>query len=279
MKNQTKSLTIITITKDDEQGFKKTISSLKSQLKEKIYLNKIYLIVIQKKSSYVYKVLRSIEKLNLEIKVINQENSGIYSAFNIGLKNTLSDWLIFINSGDQITNLQSILKAINIYDSNKQSMLCFKSQIISKEEKLLYTQPIYFGDNRRKYLIFRKLFPYLFNTCHQGIVFSTQFHQRHFYKTNNVGSDALVIKKLLKKAVFIESVISKFNTGGLSSNAPKSFRKMIKLSIERYKNRHFYQIISLFIKWFLGKINLNVAIDKIRSFRYKLLIKILNKFR
>lgn len=111
MSNTRNKLTVITCSKSDLLGLRITLRSL-LQVKP----NSPRCLVIA--SGYPQKELSVLREefsdLNLEIKVSNKD--GIYEAMNLGLEQARTEYVIFINGGDQLESkggLEKLVREMN----------------------------------------------------------------------------------------------------------------------------------------------------------------------
>ena len=102
-------ISIITITYNDFEGLKKTLSSIPNY-------DFIESVVINGGS----------DKLSLEHlvshngKVINEKDEGIADAFNKGIANSSGDAVMFHNSGDELIEPEYLKEAVEIFNKNKE---------------------------------------------------------------------------------------------------------------------------------------------------------------
>lgn len=111
-------LSIITVCYNSEKTIKKTINSLLCQS----FTNFEYIIIDGKSSDKTMKIVKSFEEnfkeKNIQFKWISEKDSGIYQAFNKGLKKVNGQWVSFLGSDDYY--LKNALKdyANEILNSN-----------------------------------------------------------------------------------------------------------------------------------------------------------------
>jgi glycosyltransferase involved in cell wall biosynthesis len=84
-------LSIVTITKDDPRGLKRTLGSLKSWLSD----DRIEHVLVTAENSAACEVSPS-------SRVVVQRSSGISGAFNEGLQAAKGEWVWFLNGGDAV---------------------------------------------------------------------------------------------------------------------------------------------------------------------------------
>ncbi|MGE8514305.1 MAG: glycosyltransferase family 2 protein [Chryseobacterium culicis] len=100
-----KSLTIITINFNDQNGLQKTFNSVFGQTNKDFEY-----IVIDGGSSDGSKEL--IEKNNSKINYwVSEPDKGIYHAMNKGIEKSTGEYLLFLNSGDELIN-ESVVEKI-----------------------------------------------------------------------------------------------------------------------------------------------------------------------
>ncbi|MBM3706993.1 MAG: glycosyltransferase [Actinobacteria bacterium] len=117
-------LNIVTITKDDIEGLKKTITSTK-KIREEYGICQIIVdssIGVNKKNVINY--LQN-EK---NIKYYWQEPSGIAAAFNFGLKNAVADWVWFLNGGDEVYDDLDTDFFLNLLSRSSSDAIIFQTE-------------------------------------------------------------------------------------------------------------------------------------------------------
>ncbi|OAQ38446.1 glycosyl transferase [Pedobacter psychrophilus] len=97
-------LTVITVVYNNEKHIERTIKSVINQTYSKIE----YLIIDGKSTDGTLEI---IEKYKENItKIISEPDKGIYDAMNKGLKLAKGDYVLFMNSGDEIYDNQTVAK-------------------------------------------------------------------------------------------------------------------------------------------------------------------------
>lgn len=91
-------LDIITITKDDFAGLKKTVEST-SRLRND---SRVRQLVIDSSSMENSEKVKELLLNENNTVYLWQEPAGISSAFNLGIENSKADWLWFLNGGDAV---------------------------------------------------------------------------------------------------------------------------------------------------------------------------------
>lgn len=91
-------------------------------------------------------ILKFYSKKDNRIKIINQENCGLGSARNIGLKYSNGDYILFIDSDDYISEKEVELLYENLI-SNNSDLVIFKIARFVEEENIIYDHPGFDFDN------------------------------------------------------------------------------------------------------------------------------------
>ncbi len=65
-------------------------------------------------------------------RYLKESDDGIYDAFNKGVKNSIGDYIVFLNSGDLLTDLDYFKEAIDFLDNSTDLKFCH-SNIIFKD--------------------------------------------------------------------------------------------------------------------------------------------------
>ena len=108
---------IITVVKNVDHNFFKTIYSLKKQ----IYKNYEHIIIYKSsKNSTLTKI--NLANTNYK-KIYIQKKGNIYSAINIGLKHANNDYIFLLHSGDIIANKNLLFDIYKIIKKKNQMLL------------------------------------------------------------------------------------------------------------------------------------------------------------
>ncbi len=99
-------ISIITINLNNAKGLKKTINSVCAQN----YSDIEYILIDGGSTDESLAIIQdSADKLHYWI---SEKDNGIYPAMNKGIKKAGGDYLLFLNSGDSFTTLESVSKAV-----------------------------------------------------------------------------------------------------------------------------------------------------------------------
>ena len=104
-------ISIITICYNSQNSINKTIESVKSQT-----INNLEYIIIDGGSND--KTVDIIKSHEIVDKLISEKDSGIYNAFNKGLKKATGDIIGFLNSDDVFYEKDSLKKILNSFDDD-----------------------------------------------------------------------------------------------------------------------------------------------------------------
>ena len=135
-------ISIITLTKDDKNNFKRT---LKSILRQKTNCSIEWLIIDGSSSKNQFEIDKILLKNNLtkfkkkiNIKYLNSNSkniNGIFPSMNYGKKISKGKYLIFLNSGDEF------------YDQESLENLLLKTRKTRRNFTLIYGQAYIVGSN------------------------------------------------------------------------------------------------------------------------------------
>ena len=208
---------VIVVCKDNLSEVKSTLSSV---LTDKKILNSIEVIVIDDSNNQEIEIyVKSFQAEN--IQYFRGDGISLYSAMNIGIKNSKGKYLWFLNSGDQKStsfdpNLLESENADIIYGNTNYSI---NNKIVRKQLRPGF-----------KFLETDQLNNFL--PCHQSILFRRQFVSKNKVEYDiklKISGDYKFIETLINhKAtiLYIPITISEFTLGGVS-NKYKDFQQVI----------------------------------------------------
>ena len=217
-----KKLSIIIVVKNDIKGIKKTLRSIFSN-----NLSDIKIIVVDGKSNDGTLEYLQKQKKNIDILKIENDPKGIYSAFNYALKFNDSQFHIFINAGDTLSN----------FNTRKLIDPCLI--------------PVKMGNRYFKLKSHVFGMPY----CHQGMIFKSNINDS-FDLNYSISSDFdyfMRKKEEFKNLEIVNNGYAEFDTNGFSS-AP-SMRIKIVLEESRILFKYTGNIFYLFLHFFYGLIS------------------------
>ncbi len=211
-------LTVITIVYNNVRDIERTISSVLNQT----YKNMEYIIIDGASTDGTLEVVQKYKE-NIS-KIVSEPDKGIYDAMNKGLALATGDYVLFMNSGDEIYDEHTVQ---DVFDSALGADIYYgETEMYNDEWKSL---------GRRRHEAPKefdwKSFKYGMNISHQAIYIKksiiTPYDLRYKYS-----SDIDWIIKASKKASNIVNVhryVAKYLVGGMSK---KKHRESLK---ERFK--------------------------------------------
>ena len=102
------TISIITVSAFDEERLSATLKSL-AMLGE----GAEHVVVIPKDDSNSVALWERFKvKATIEMRMVNDQNQGVYHAMNIGAKEAKGDYICFWNAGDQLISPNSLQKLI-----------------------------------------------------------------------------------------------------------------------------------------------------------------------
>jgi putative colanic acid biosynthesis glycosyltransferase len=201
-------LTIVTITKSDEDGLFRTISSLK-KLKD---VNIELIVVSGDLNNFV-----SFSELAFDqIEIINGQSDGIYTAMNVGVAKSKGKYLWFLNGGDE--NLLTTIKWLQYINIQQPEKILLFDYLISTNRKFIPRQSRDIG--------------YLWHglpTSHQAIFFPGEAIRNALYNSDyKIAGDYELLARLIKlgiQAVQVKKRVASFAVGGTANQNLKLLRK------------------------------------------------------
>lgn len=132
----TNRLTIITINKNNAAGLHKTIESVLAQTVSVFE----YIVIDGASTDKSVDVIQSFQLSNPSSFVwISEPDSGVYQAMNKGIKMATGEFLLFLNSGDYLSNEKVIENVFSV--NHTADVLCGKCNITDKGKVIHTTNP------------------------------------------------------------------------------------------------------------------------------------------
>lgn len=126
-------LSIITINLNNIDGLKRTIESVINQSIK----NFQYIIIDGASSDGSIKVIQSYQK-KIDLW-ISEPDEGIYNAMNKGILHAKGEYCLFLNSGDCLSEINSIEKAFSF--NFESDIISFGCKIIKEKSKIIHLPP------------------------------------------------------------------------------------------------------------------------------------------
>lgn len=203
-------LEIITVTKDDHEGLKRTLLSV-ATLRKANLINQLIVDGSSEKIAALNKDLAS----SLGVKYFYQHPSGISSAFNFGLDKASSEWVWYLNGGDEFNTDIDPDIIINLLKNSMADMLIFEIMI---DNKITTRPPLY------------ALWPpFSVWIPHPGTIVKRKIMvKNHGFDTQyKVAMDADLFFRLLAAGAIADLIsipISRFSTDGISGDIQRRSR-------------------------------------------------------
>lgn len=224
-------VSIITIVFNNVQDIEHTLQSVFRQT----FQDKEYIVIDGGSTDGTREVLEQ-HRDRIDI-LVSERDEGIYDAMNKGLALATGEYVLFMNSGDELFDERTLELIFSRPDN---------ADIYYGETKLIDEQRQIIGDRRHKAPkhFDAKSFRYGMNVCHQAIYIKrelTQPYDRSYQLSADIDW-VLTAAKKAKKTVNVETYVAKYLVGGLSQ---KRHRQSLK---ERYAifKKHYGFLPNLF---------------------------------
>lgn len=238
---------------------------------EQTYKNWELLIIENGKKGQAEKI---VEKINDErIKYIYQEKPNVSNARNIGLENSIGEYIAFIDSDDKYEKnfLEKMIS--NLIDNNTQLVTCGYKRVYEKNEALIKNSENILNTTDIKEYLEKTKENYLYNELWNKVYISKiiKEHNIKFDKQYELGEDFLFnleYTKYIKKASFINEPLYIYTDGeyglnlkyrankfeieyGLTQNLEKFYIEKqwnMDYVYNRYARVYYNQIIDIYNK-------------------------------
>ena len=232
-------LSVITVVFNNLRGIERTVLSVLNQT----YINIEYIVIDGLSTDGTLEVIKKYED---RIKLISEKDNGIYDAMNKGLKAATGDYVLFMNSGDEIYSHDTVAEifaaaeGVDIYYG--------ETEMIGAEGKSL-------GQRRHKAPANFNWgsFKYGMNVSHQAIYIKrslTDSYDSRYQLSADIDWIIRAAKKA-KKIVRVEGYVAKYQVGGMSK---QKHRQSLK---ERFDiMRRYYGLIPTLFNHFVIAFNL-----------------------
>jgi glycosyltransferase involved in cell wall biosynthesis len=237
IKNTDPLISIITIVYNSKSYLEATIKSIIGQT----YKNIEYIII---DGGSTDGTLEIIKKYSKQIsKWISERDSGIYDAMNKGLATATGEYVLFINSGDEIANPDVLFK---IFSSEVNADCYYGNTILINPDGSVLKKMQ--APDKLSWKSFFNGMPYV---SHQSMLFRRNCIGNYDLKYKLVSDQDWIIRGL-KKSTTIQKVgfpISKYLLGGFSDNNFYRCWKERTIITDCYfgKYTHIYSMLLFFI--------------------------------
>jgi glycosyltransferase involved in cell wall biosynthesis len=227
-------LNIITVTKDDLDGLKKTIAST-SSLRQNPEVSQI---IVDSSGSETQESIKEYIKNEKSIRYLWQSPSGVSSAFNMGLKNTDSKWVWFLNGGDEAD-----------YNLNVDNFIYLLSNIVS-DAIIFQVKEVQSGIIAKHPPMWALWPPLLSWIPHPSTITSRELYEKYGYfdESYKIAMDYEFWVRCFSRNVIVDLAsipISKFDQSGISYK----LNHITKAEVRRTIRKYFWVILKI---WFLN---------------------------
>jgi len=225
-------LSIIICTYNSSKTLPKTLNSILTQS----YDDYEVLAIDGLSSDGTIEIIKSYEKkFNGKLRFISEKDSGVYEAMNKGIDLAKGDWIYFLGSDD-------VFYSKNVLERISKEIEKSDWDVVYGNVKWGETEKIYDGEFSRLKLMSQ-------NICHQAIFFRRSIFQKFgkFEIKYKALADYVFNMKWFNdknvKREYVELVVAKYNTAGLSANIQdEEFEKNRSRIIEQYFPKEYSKL-------------------------------------
>ena len=217
-------ISIITIVYNNVRDIEYTLKSVLEQT----YKNIEYIVVDGASTDGTLDIIMVYE--DRISKIISEKDKGIYDAMNKGLQAATGDYVLFLNSGDELFDLNTIQQIVE--KGNNADIIYGETKLVDEQRHIVgnrrHTAPESFD---------WKSFRYGMNVCHQAIyvkrIIAEPYDQQY-----QLSADIDWIIRAAKKAkitVNIHQYVAKYLVGGMSQKRhQQSLRERYEILKKHY---------------------------------------------
>jgi glycosyltransferase involved in cell wall biosynthesis len=197
-------LSVITIVYNNVKDIERTMLSVLNQA----YINIEYIVIDGASTDGTLEIIKKYED---KITLITEKDEGIYDAMNKGLARANGDYILFMNSGDELYSPDTVTQ---VFATAEDADIYYgETEMIDAEGKSL-------GQRRHKApeKLVHKSFKYGMSVSHQAIYIRRSITQS-FNEDYQLSADIDWILNAIKKAKSIVNVhqyVAKYLVGGMS---------------------------------------------------------------
>ena len=216
-------ISVITISKDDLDGFKSTLKSVQNQK----FVNLEVIVVIHETSHTTLEYARALELQDTRVRLVVDSGDGIYQAMNTGMKYARGKYLVFMNSGDKFVDHDSLKHLYQRVEKENAVLLIGDFRIKnrkSRSKEIIESQ------------ITAESFAYNRNWgCHQAMIFRKIDNQYYNLKYPLASDFEFVLRYFEFGKVFRSSLcVAEIRPGGLADiNLNRVFLEKYEIRSER----------------------------------------------
>ena len=211
------TLSIVTVTYNAEAFLERTLRSFQECLADDPALkNEVEYLVIDGASTDSTLTIAQ-KYAGIIDHTISEKDAGLYDAMNKGLARATGAYLWFLNAGDEIHDPKTLARLLGSIQENRPDVLYSDALIVNNAGLPLGLRSELMPHKLPKNIVWRD-FTYGMKICHQAFVAKKSICP--FYDTTNLSADLdweIVCLKRAQKTVFLDFILCKYLTGGLSA--------------------------------------------------------------
>ncbi len=197
-------LSVITVVYNDVPAIERTMLSVLNQT----YSNIEYILIDGLSTDGTLEIIKKYEG---STQLVSEKDEGIYDAMNKGLSMVTGDYVLFMNSGDEIYATDTVAKVFATADD---------ADIYYGETEMIDSSGQSLGQRRHKApeIFTWRSFKYGMNVSHQAIYIKrslTEPYDRKYHLSADIDWIIRSAKKA-KKIVKVDSYVAKYLVGGMS---------------------------------------------------------------
>ncbi|WP_353134772.1 glycosyltransferase family 2 protein [Pseudopedobacter sp.] len=212
-------LSVITVVYNDEKNIERTIRSVVNQT----YPHIEYIVIDGVSNDKTLEIIRRYDKQIS--KIVSEPDKGIYDAMNKAMKLAKGDYLLFMNSGDEIFDKNTVDHLFS---------LGADADIYYGETEMINNNLESLGRRRHQApaKFTWKSFKYGMSICHQAIYVKKSLAEPYHHERYQLSADidwVLNIAKKSNKIINANTYVAKYLVGGMSK------KKHLQSLKERYR--------------------------------------------
>ena len=222
-------ISVITISKDDLDGFQSTLKSVQNQK----FVNLEVIVVIHETSHTTLEYARALELQDTRVRLVLDSGNGIYQAMNTGMKYARGKYLVFMNSGDKFVDHDSLKNLYQIV--KKESAVLVIGDFRIKNQKSRSIEILESQINAESFAYNRKW------GCHQAMIFRKIEDQYYDLKYSLASDFEFVLRYFDFGKVFRSSLcVAEISPGGLADS------NLNRVYLEKYviRSEHLFGLRS-----------------------------------
>ena len=237
-------ISIITATYNSSKSLKSCIDSLVMQ----DYKSIEYLIIDGKSSDSTFEIVNNYQATYSYIKLISENDKGIYDALNKGLSMATGDIIGFLHSDDLFPSNTIISQLVSKIDKDNLDGIYGDLQYVDKE-------------NTNKIIRFWKSCEFKPNLLREGwmpahptLILKKEVYLKHgvFDKSFKIAADYDFMLRIFKdsnlKLGYLPKVVYKMRVGGASNRSLKNIIKKSKEDYRAIRSNNIGGVITLLLK-------------------------------